>query len=168
MTIVFLLLAALSVGGVLAAMSLRNAIHCILALTIGFVGLAGLYLELGAQFAGFTQILVYVGAVAILAVFALMMTRSDKLGSATKLSATPLAETVSSVAVTAGVFGVLAWAVHSRSAAPVPPAPSDSVSEIGVALMHPFLVPLEMIGVLLTAALLGAVIVAMPSKRGKP
>jgi NADH-quinone oxidoreductase subunit J len=76
MTISFLLLAAITIIGTAAAMSLKNLVHCVLALTLGLVGLAALYLELGAQFVGFTQILVYVGAVAILAAFAIMMTRS--------------------------------------------------------------------------------------------
>src|ERR1700761_5095945 len=76
MTLVFLILAALTIAGTAAAMTLRSAVHCVLALTIGLVGLAALYLQMGAQFVGFTQILVYVGAVAILAVFAIMMTRS--------------------------------------------------------------------------------------------
>src|SRR5580698_4772955 len=76
MTIVFIILAAITIAGTAAAMGLRNPIHCILALTVGLVGLATLYLQLGAQFVGFTQVLIYVGAVAILAVFAIMMTQS--------------------------------------------------------------------------------------------
>src|SRR5438309_11164998 len=74
MTIPFLIIALLIVGGTAAAMGLRNPIHCVLALTVSFAGIAALYLHLGAQFVGFTQIMVYVGAVAILAVFAIMMT----------------------------------------------------------------------------------------------
>src|ERR1039457_5611775 len=67
MTISFLILAILTVAGMAAAMGMRNAVHCVLALTVGFAGVAALYLQLGAQFVGFTQIMVYVGAVAILA-----------------------------------------------------------------------------------------------------
>jgi NADH-quinone oxidoreductase subunit J len=52
MTISFLLLAAITISGTAAAMSLRNLVHCVLALTLGLVGLALLYLELGAQFVG--------------------------------------------------------------------------------------------------------------------
>ena len=66
MTATFLILAAITIAGTVAAMALRNLVHCVLALTVGFAGLAALYLQLGAQFVGFTQILVYVGAVAIL------------------------------------------------------------------------------------------------------
>ncbi len=74
MTPAFLILAAIAVAGTAAAMALRNPIHCILALTAGLTAIAALYLQLGAQFVGLTQLMVYVGAVAILAVFAIMMT----------------------------------------------------------------------------------------------
>src|SRR5246127_2696755 len=76
MTLSFLILAIITVGGTAAAMGLRNAVHCVLALTLGFAGVAAIYLQLDAQFVGLTQIMVYVGAVAILAVFAIMMTHS--------------------------------------------------------------------------------------------
>ena len=82
MTITFIILAALTIAGTAAAMLLRNAIHCVLALTLGLAGLAAIYLKLGAQFVGFTQVLVYVGAVAILAVFAIMLTHGPNPGAA--------------------------------------------------------------------------------------
>ena len=74
-SIAFLLTAILTVLGALAAALLKNLVHCALSLTVTFAGLALLYLQLGAQFAGFSQILVYIGAVAILVVFAILLTR---------------------------------------------------------------------------------------------
>jgi NADH-quinone oxidoreductase subunit J len=162
MSLVFFILAALTIVGTAAAMALRNAIHCILALTLGLVGLAALYLALGAQFVGFTQVLVYIGAVAILAVFAIMMTQS--VGPhARPLSSSWLAGTIVALAV----FAVLAWAIisHPASTQALTSQPDASVNQIGEALMHRFVVPLEIMGLLLTAALIGAVIVAMPEKK---
>src|ERR1700723_462732 len=78
MSVVFYILAALSVAGALAAVLLKNTVHCALALTIAFAGLAVMFLELDAQFAGFAQILVYIGAVAILVVFAILLTRGSE------------------------------------------------------------------------------------------
>jgi NADH:ubiquinone oxidoreductase subunit 6 (subunit J) len=78
MTIVFYLIAAITVAGALAAMLLKNTVHCALALTVAFAGLAIQFLELDAQFAGFAQILVYIGAVAILIVFAILLTRGSE------------------------------------------------------------------------------------------
>ena len=164
MTISFLLLAAITIIGTAAAMSLKNLVHCVLALSLGLVGLAALYMQLGAQFVGFTQILVYVGAVAILAAFAIMMTRS----------ADPtLSNTASSFRASGGliavlVFAVLAWAtVSGTSTQPIfTAAPEGSVGQVGAALMHRFVLPLEVVGLLLTAALIGAGILAIDEHRG--
>ena len=163
MTVSFLILGALAIVGTAAAMGMRNLVHCILALTLGFTGLAALYLQLDAQFVGFTQILVYVGAVAILAVFAIMMTRGAEPTAQPVLSSSWIAGTV----VAGSVFAVLAWAIHLSAASlrMLPPPPEVSVAQIGDALMHRFVLPLEIMGLLLTAALIGAVLVAMQGKR---
>ncbi len=166
MTISFLILATLMIAGMVAAMGMRNLVHCILALTLGFAGLAALYLQLGAQFVGLTQILVYVGAVAILTVFAIMMT-----GSAGPIALPVFSSTWTMGGVVAGaVFAVLAWTIHFGTASrkSPPPQPEATVRQIGDALMHRFVLPLEIIGLLLTAALIGAVLVAMQEKGETP
>src|SRR5438105_10222397 len=78
MTLPFALIALLTVASAVAAMTLRNLVHCALALALTFAGLAAFYLQLNAQFVGFAQILVYVGAIAILIVFAILLTRSGE------------------------------------------------------------------------------------------
>ena len=163
MTISFLVLAAITIAGTAAAMSLKNLVHCVLALTLGLVGLAALYLQLGAQFVGFTQILVYVGAVAILAMFAIMMTRSAEKAE----RHVPSSFRLSGALIAAIVFAVLAWAIFAgtRSQQVMLPQPEASINQIGIALMHRFVLPLEVIGVLLTAALIGAGILAMDEAR---
>jgi NADH-quinone oxidoreductase subunit J len=164
MTIVFLLLAAITIAGTAAAMSLRNLVHCVLSLTLGLVGLALLYLQLGAQFVGFTQVLVYVGAVAILAVFAIMMTRD----AGPNAHHEPTSFRLSGALIAAIVFAVLAWALCSgtKGLQTLTPQPEVSVNQIGVALMHRFVLPLEVIGLLLTAALVGAGVIAMDEAGG--
>lgn len=162
--VVFYLISALAVGGALAAILLKNLVHAALALTLAFLGLALLFLRLDAQFAGFAQILVYVGAVAILVVFAILLTRGSELPKEGVFSKTWLA----GLAIAAGVFAVLSWAV--LQAGPWLPheadAPAVTVNDIGQALMGRYVLPLEIVAVLLTAALLGAVIVAMHEKEG--
>jgi NADH-quinone oxidoreductase subunit J len=159
MTAAFFILAAITVAGTAAAMGLRNAVHCVLALTVGFAGIAAIYLQLGAQFVGLTQLMVYVGAVAILAVFAIMMTHRREPATSAAYSPHWLVGSM----IAAAVFIVLAWAVHSStvSARVLPAEPEASVQQIGDALMHRFVLPLEIIGLLLTAALIGAVVIAM-------
>ena len=78
MTVPFAIIAFLTLASAVAAMSLRNLVHCALTLMVTFAGLAALYLQLGAQFVGFAQILVYLGAVAILIVFAILLTRASE------------------------------------------------------------------------------------------
>src|ERR1700710_809690 len=74
----FAVIAALTVVSAIAAMSFRNLVHCALSLALGLAGIAALYLQLGAAFVGWAQILVYIGAVAILIVFAILLTRSSE------------------------------------------------------------------------------------------
>jgi NADH-quinone oxidoreductase subunit J len=159
---VFYLISAFAVGGALAAVLLKNLVHAALALTVAFLGLAVLFLRLDAQFAGFAQILVYVGAVAILVVFAILLTKGSEVPKEGVFSKTWLA----GLAIAAAVFAVLAWAIVQ--AAPSLPnqaeVPAVTVNDIGNALMSRYVLPLEIIAVLLTAALLGAVIVAMHEK----
>jgi NADH-quinone oxidoreductase subunit J len=160
MTAVFFILAFLTVAGTAAAMGLRNAVHCVLALTVGFAGVAAIYLQLDAQFVGFTQIMVYVGAVAILAVFAIMMTHRPPLAVQ---PATYSSYWLLGSVIAAAVFAVLAWAIclSGVSTQAIPPQPNVTVQQIGDSLMHRFVLPLEIMGLLLTAALIGAVVIAM-------
>jgi len=160
--IVFYLISALAVGGALAAVLLKNLVHAALAVTLAFLGLALFFLQLGAQFAGFAQILVYVGAVAILVVFAILLTRGSDVPKDGVFSKTWLTGLV----IAAGVFAVMGWAI--LQAGPWLPhetaPPSVNVNDIGLALMGRYVLPLEIVAVLLTAALMGAVIVAMHEK----
>jgi len=163
MSFAFYVVAALTLAGGLAAVLLKNLVHCALALTVAFAGLALLFLQLDAQFAGFAQMLVYIGAVAILVVFAILLTR----GAETPKSSEIFSRTwLAGLAVAAAVFAVMGWAV--LLAAPGLPqssaAPTVTVQEIGAALMGRYVLPLEIVALLLTAALIGAVIVAMHEK----
>lgn len=164
MSFAFWVVAALTIGGGLAAVLLKNLVHCALSVAVAFAGLALLFLQLDAQFAGFAQILVYIGAVAILIVFAILLTRSSETPAEGVFSRTWLA----GLAVAAAVFAVLGWAVL-QAAPGLPkagPAPAVTVQQIGEALMGRYVLPLEIVALLLTAALLGAVIVAMHEKEG--
>ncbi|HWI55752.1 MAG TPA: NADH-quinone oxidoreductase subunit J [Bacillota bacterium] len=165
MTIPFAILAALTVISAVAAMSLRNLVHCALALTVTFAGLAALYLQLNAQFIGFAQILVYVGAVAILIVFAILLTRGSEPTRQTLFSSTwGLGLGIAGV-----VFGLASAVILSSKALPggLPPPPEAPVSRIGEQLMTKYVLPLEVLGLLLTAALIGAVIIAMQDRSAK-
>jgi NADH-quinone oxidoreductase subunit J len=163
MTLAFLILAVLTVAGAVAAMTLPRLIHCALALTIAFAGAGALYVSLGAEFAGLAQLLVYVGAIAILIVFVILLTQGGEAAPKKIFSPAGLA----GAAIALAVFAVLAWAVVNSSVAhpaqPVPP-PQTSMLQIGLALMQHFVLPLEVIALMLTAAMIGAVLLALREK----
>ena len=180
MTWPFALLAGLTVGSAVAAMTLRNLVHCALCLALMFAGLAGFFLQLNAEFVGLVQILVYIGAVAVLIVFAILLTRGAEPPSpAPVATATPWG-----VGIAVAAFVTIAGAVMKSPeigrrlavtaakadalpafAPPSPAAPTVAVKSLGERLMGEYVLPLEVLGLLLTAAMIGAVIIAMQEKK---
>jgi NADH-quinone oxidoreductase subunit J len=165
MTIVFAITALLTAGSALAAISLRNLVHCALALALSFLGLAAIYLELNAQFAGFAQVLVYVGAVAILILFAILLTTSPGREGGSRLAPGWLAGGITA----ATLFVVFGGIFFSSRALPASggTVPTATVKQIGQELMTLYILPLQVVGLLLTAALIGAVIISMRERGAK-
>jgi NADH-quinone oxidoreductase subunit J len=159
----FAIIAALTLVSGIAAMSLRNLVHCALCLALAFAGLATMYLQLGAQFVGFAQVLVYIGAVAILVVFAILLTRSGEPVAHPSVSRSWIA----GVVIAAVVFGVLVRVILTSGVAQrIPPDKADlNVLQIGDQLMTWYVLPLQVVGLLLTAATIGAVIIAMDERK---
>lgn len=156
----FYLIAAATVAFAVAAMTLRALVHCALCAAAAFAGLAVIYLQLDAEFVGFAQLLVYVGAIAILIVFAVLLTRGDEVLPGSSQSSPSW---VSGVAVAMVVSGAITFAIIKSPSLQreAPAAVAAPVKRIGEELMTHYVLPLEMIGVLLTGALLGAVVIAM-------
>lgn len=163
MPISFYILAAFTIISAICAMSLRNLIHCALCLALTFLGVAGLFLHMNAGFVAFAQVLVYVGAVAILIVFAILLTRSSEQPETRRAS-----NLVLSIPLTIVVAAILINAISS-TVLPVAAtaATAPAVREIGLALMSSHVIPLEVIGLLLTVALLGAIVLALPEPRSE-
>jgi NADH-quinone oxidoreductase subunit J len=163
MTLSFAIIALLTVIAAGAAMSLRNLVHCALSLVVTLAGLAALFLQLNAEFVGFAQILIYIGAVAILIVFAILLTRG--IEPAPPASITNSAGWGMGIAATTflTVAGAVTASIVMKPGAM--PTAEPSVKAIGEKLMRDYVLPLEVIGLLLTAALIGAVIIAMQEKR---
>jgi NADH:ubiquinone oxidoreductase subunit 6 (subunit J) len=162
MTLPLIGIAVVTLTSAVAAMSLRNLVHCALMLMVTFAGLAAFYLQLGAQFVGFAQILIYIGAVAILIVFAILLTR----GSEPPRQAIFSANWFGGIGIAVTVFAVLSGILLTSRAftREVRPPPEVTVHQIGTQLMGRFILPLEVVGLLLTAALIGAVLIAMREK----
>jgi NADH:ubiquinone oxidoreductase subunit 6 (subunit J) len=155
----FVIIASVTLAGALAAAILRNLMHAALSLVIVFVGLAAFFFLLGAEFVGLVQVFIYVGAVAVLIVFTILLTRHG--GEKDR------GFNWAGVVVAIGVFGGLLWAIlktHSLSIAAAKIEPL-TVKRIGEALMTHYVWPLQCVGVLLTAALIGALVLVMEEKQ---
>ena len=165
----FFAIAVVTLAGAVAAMCLRNPVHCALSLVIAFVGLAAAYLRLDAEFVGFAQILVYVGAVAILIVFALLLTRGADVQSEPVFSGS----WVMGIAVAVVVFAALAGAIRSSKelSGSEPRRVQTTVQQLGMQMFEDeanYVLPLEAVGLLLTAALIGAAVIALQERPQPP
>lgn len=160
MTLAFLAIAFVTVAAAAVAMSLRNLIHSALLLVFGWAGIAAFYLWAGAEFVAFSQLMVYVGAVSMVVLFAVLLTQHSP--ESFREQPDSLGRVVGALLVGGGVLGVLFGAVLSSklatSAAPV--APTISVKDLGNLLMGPHAAAVLVVGVILTVTLIGAVIIA--------
>jgi NADH-quinone oxidoreductase subunit J len=158
-SVAFILIAILTLAAALAAASLPKLIHAALSFAVTFVGVAAFFFLLGAEFVGLVQIFVYIGAVAVLIVFTILLTRRD-VGKDRGFN-------WGGVAIAIAVFGGLIWAILHTTAVSIaaPNIEALTVKRIGEALMTSYVWPLQCVGVLLTAALIGALILVMEEKR---
>ena len=158
-TTAFIVIAILTLAGALAAASLRKLIHAALCLVIAFVGIAAFFFLLGAEFVGLVQVFVYVGAVAVLIVFTILLTRhADENTRGLNWAG---------ILIALAVFSGLIWAILQTSglSMPAPPIEALTVKRIGEVLMTDYIWPLQGVGLLLTAALIGGLILVMEEKR---
>ena len=155
----FLIISVFMLAGALAAACLRKLVHAALCLVVAFVGLAAFFFLLGAEFVGLVQIFVYVGAVAVLIVFTILLTRredEDVVGF-----------NWGGVLVAVVVFSGLLWTILNTASISVaaPAMEALTVKRIGEVLMTNYVWPLQTVGLLLTAALIGALVLVMEEKQ---
>jgi NADH-quinone oxidoreductase subunit J len=151
--IVFYSLSALVLLSALAVVLHRNTVHSSLFLGLSLAGVAGLFASLGADFLFAAQIMVYVSGIAVLVMFVVML-----LGRASDLHLRQVNEfwgVATLICVIASVGLLKIARSYEGAVAVVPPAPSTST--IGRLFLGDFLVPFELVSLILLAALLGAV-----------
>jgi NADH-quinone oxidoreductase subunit J len=154
---VFIILSIITLGAALAVVTSKNLFHSALFLILSFVGVAGLYILLEAGFLAAVQILVYVGAISILIIFAIMLTR--------RLMAKDLVQRNAQWGIS-GLVALLLFVVLGfvllRVNWPVVEAtvPQESISILGQKLMSTYALPFEVASVLLLVALVGSIIIA--------
>jgi len=155
---VFLLFAIMTIGGAAGTAFSRNIIYSAWSLLFAFLGVAGLYVFLGADFPAVAQVLIYVGGVLVLILFAIMLTK--QIGEDPKLTNAHLqlpagaALAVITVATLAYTAFMAPWKTVAT------PAYDPTSAGLGVAFLTEYLLPFEVASVVLLAALIGAVVIA--------
>ena len=160
MNFAFWFFAVVSTVGALCAMTLRNIVHCVLAAILFFFGVAGLFVVLHAEFIAALQGLVYVGAVGVLIVLAILLTRHVTGLEGARPSLAKWWWGVLTSALVVAALGTALW-FESGSLVKAQPQMQATTKILGVQLMQRFVLPFEVVSVLLTAAMVGAIVIAM-------
>jgi NADH-quinone oxidoreductase subunit J len=161
--IVFVPLGAVALCSALAVVTTRQLVHAALWLAVTFGALAGCYLVLTAELIAWVQVLIYAGAVVVLLLFAIMLTRAPIGRSADLDSGNRRAAAAVGVATAAALVTVVAEGFRSaylRLGGP----PAGSAHAVGSAIFRAWVLPFEVLSVLLLASLIGAVVLT----RGSP
>lgn len=164
----FVIFAVVTIGSALAVVLSPNLVRSALYLVFTFLGLAALYAMLHAEFLFAMQILIYVGAVTVLFMFAVFLTQQVAQAKITLSSSSRFAGFLAA----AGLFAFLCAAVVSQVAAAIgnKPAVADKIADgntmkIGTALVTTgYLLPFELVSVILLAALVGAIVIGKEDK----
>ena len=164
--IIFLIVAGATLVSGLMVVTSHNLIHAALWLVATLFGVAIVYTILNAGFIAVVQVVVYIGAIAILFIFAVMLTRKDMRDTGPQLNKGWWAGALVAVLVFGGLFSLFkSWSAISKTAADIPTG-FDAVSQLGNQLTSPnaYVLPFEVASVLLLAAMVGAVYVAFTRK----
>lgn len=153
----FFALAAIALLGGVLVVSLRNMMHAALALMMSFVGVAGIYILLEAEFIAAVQILIYVGAIAILILFAIMLTRGLMRGTTAAENNQWIAAAGIALLLFAALFFV---AIGTHWPETHTTIKGDLIPKIGEQLVTTYVLPFEVASLLLLAALVGAISIA--------
>lgn len=164
--IIFLVVAFFTLGSGFMVVTTRNLIHAALWLVATLFGVAVVFALLDAGFLAVVQVVVYIGAIAILFIFAVMLTRKDMRDQGPQMNRNWWFGALLSVITFGGLYFLLqGWTGLSKTVSEIPSG-FDAVGELGNALVSPnaYVLPFEVASVLLVAALVGAVYVAFNQK----
>ena len=153
----FFFFALIAIGGAIFMISFTKVIHMVIALDFTFLSLAGLYVLLEAEFIAFVQVLIYAGAVSILMIFGIMMTRHEDEENVPRR---PVHQVLLGIGCI-GLFLLLFYGIQQASfPAGKAEAVQDNTAAIGQLLFNQYVIPFELLSVLLTIAFIGAIILA--------
>lgn len=156
-SLAFFIFALFAIGGAIFMINFTKVIHMVVALAFTFLSLAGLYVLLDAEFLAFVQVLIYAGAISILMIFGIMMTKHQGGEEEPKR---PLYNGLLGIGVIA-LFGILFYGIQQATFPTDQMEPvQDNTLEIGKLLFNDYVIPFELVSVLLTVAFIGAIVLA--------
>jgi NADH-quinone oxidoreductase subunit J len=158
--ITFYVLAALLVSSALAVVLLPRIVHSALALVLFFGVIAGVYVLLQAEFIAATQIIVYIGAITVLFLFAIMLTHHSYAPDSNPTNSQWIGAAGIAGLTTLSIGLVVGPARFPITSSPTPGGVADVTQALGGLLMGAFLLPFEIAGLLLLAAMIGAIVIA--------
>ncbi|MCP8617454.1 NADH-quinone oxidoreductase subunit J [Salirhabdus salicampi] len=153
--ILFLLLSAMSIIGGILMITLRQVIHMVLALVVTFLSLAGVYFMLSAEFVAVVQILIYSGAVTIVLIFGIMLTKYKATDHGSRNT---LRTTIVGIGVLAFFLIVYRAIRHLYIEGEATTLHVNNTEQIGEKLFAHYVIPFELVSVVLLVALVGAVV----------
>jgi NADH-quinone oxidoreductase subunit J len=155
--IAFGIIAVVILVSALRVVTTRNIVHAALWLVIVLAGVAASYFLLAAEFVGVTQVLVYIGAIVVLFLFGIMLTRAP-LGVMADIDSD---ERWQGLVVALALAGVMTYAlIDGFEDAELPGEQVQTTAEVADSIFSTYLVPFEIVSVLLLAALIGAIVLA--------
>ena len=157
--VAFWSLAVVLVGSALAVVLTKNLFHSVLWLALALVGTAGIFLSLDAEFLAAVQVLLYAGGVVTVVVFAIVVTE-QLIGE--RISQTSRRVTLGAVTSAGLLAGILDTIWRVPVAASRPAMPVDLTQELGLSVLTRYVLPFELLAVLLLVALIGATYFARP------
>jgi NADH-quinone oxidoreductase subunit J len=155
--IAFILLALIAIGGAVLMINLKNVVHMVVSLVFTFVSIAGIYVLLHAEFIAAVQILIYSGAITIIMLFGIMLTRHNDTSEA-KIGK------IRKFIVLLGVFGfglIMYLGINDMDFGnQATTLHEKNTEQIGVELYSKYVIPFELASVVLLVALIGAIVLA--------
>jgi NADH-quinone oxidoreductase subunit J len=159
--VVFTLLGLVALGSAVLMVSTRNVVRAALWLVVALGAIAGCYLVLTAEFVAVVQLLIYVGAVVVLLLFAVMFTRAP-VGPAVDLDTGNRPAAVAVAVATAGLLITLLVDAFRTAFVDLGTVQPGSAAAVGSAVFRSYVLPFEVVSVLLLAALIGAIVLSRP------
>lgn len=166
MQVLFILVAGVTLISAGFVVTTRRIMHAALWLVLTLFGVAVLFAMLESGFFAVVQVVVYIGAIAILIIFAVMLTRRVMQDTGPQISSRAWIPALAGLVLFAGLVYVLStWSGFSTQASPLP-AEAHQVGALGLAFVNPdaYLIPFEVASVLLLGALIGSIYVASERK----